>query len=298
MNAFDVLSNIFKNEHLCNANLKYCLVGSNKRPYRYDGKDARPNDIDDFVQLIDLVEANKWIDYAGIGISIQASNICAIDVDKCFSSPFDISTADSRALDVIDRFKHFAYIEFSFSGTGLRVFFRQDNIEDYSSKYYIKNDRVNIEYYQPKQSYRYVTITGRTIVDNPIDSSISYKDDIIDFLNTYMLRPIVVKQHVDVNENDDRSLEDLLKIVKRLYFKDYTFQNLWFTNAPGSGKDESQRDYHLVAYLYENVTQNREKLRQVFECSTFYKTKDSRHISKWLYNDYRYFNYLYDKVRR
>lgn len=298
MNALDVVNNIVENSNLVNTSFKYCLVGMNKHPYRIDGKDARPNSVDDFVDLLDIVSCDKLEEYAGLGISIQGSNICAIDVDKCFTTPFDITSADKRALDIIDRFKDVAYIEFSFSGTGLRVFFKQDSIDDYSSKYYIKNDRVNIEYYQPKQSYRYVTITGKTIVNNNIECSFSFIDKVISFLEHYMKRVIVERVYVDVKEHDERSIEELMKIVKRLYFKDFTFQNLWFNPAPGSGKDESQRDYHLVAYLYENVTQDKEKLRQVFEQSNFYKTKDTKHVNKWTYNNYRYLNYLYDRIRR
>lgn len=298
MNALDVLYNIFEHSNLILASFKYCLVGHNKHPYRIDGKDARPNKIEDFVSLNDLCECKNLEKYAGIGISIQASNVCAIDVDSCFSIPFDISSADNRAKDIIERFKHFAYIEFSFSGKGLRVFFKQPNIENYASKYYIKNDRVNIEYYQPLQSFRYVTITGMTIVDNNIQSSNDFTTTILTFLNDYMKRTVIEREYVDVHETDSRSLEQLLIEVKKLYFKDIIFQNLWFSQAPGSGKDESQKDYHLVAYLYEKITQDKEKLRQVFECSPFYKSKDTKHVNKWQYNNYRYFNYLYDRIRR
>ena len=77
-----------------------------------------------------------------------------------------------------------------------------------------------------------------------------------------------------------------------------TFQNLWFTNAPGSGKDESERDYHLVAYLFENVTQDHDMIKQIFEQSNFFKTKDYKHVYKWTNQNGRYFEYLYNTIRR
>ena len=89
-----------------------------------------------------------------------------------------------------------------------------------------------------------------------------------------------------------------MKVVRYKYLKDYNFQDLWFTKAPGSGKDESERDYHLVAYLYENITQDKNLLKQIFESSEFFKTKDWKHVNKWKNQNGRYFNYLYDTIRR
>ena len=107
-----------------------------------------------------------------------------------------------------------------------------------------------------------------------------------------------IKQRtVNTTENETRSFEDLMKIVRCHYLRNMNFQDLWFTTAPGSGKDESERDYHLVAYLFENVTQDKDLLKQIFESSRFFKTKDSKHLYKWTNQNYRYFNYLYDRIR-
>ena len=119
-NALDTLLRIAENENLVNSNLKYCLVTEKKLPYKLDNTPAKINNTNDFVDFKELLNG-ELEKYAGIGISIQASKVCAIDVDKCFSIPFDISTGDERAKDIIDRFKKYAYIEFSFSGKGLRV---------------------------------------------------------------------------------------------------------------------------------------------------------------------------------
>lgn len=305
MTAIDTIFNICNNEKLFNENLKYCLVDRNKLPHKANGEMAKPNNVDDFVELTTLLEkCNNLEDYAGIGMSIQANNICAIDVDHCFSNPFDVSSADKRANDIIELFKSCAYIEFSFSGKGMRVLFKNNVIENYSQKYYIKNDKQGIEYYQPSSSYRYVTITGQVIADNAI-TNIS-KVVLIQFLDEYMLRPVIFRKDYEVT-NDDRPIEELLKIVKQLYFKNMTFQDLWFMtedehirvlNCNISGKSkESHADYQLLSLLFENVTQDKLKLRQVFEQSPYYKSKDYKHMQKWTKSDYRYYDYQYNNIK-
>lgn len=296
----ETLNNIINTNNEDLLNLKYCLVTKDKLPYRIDEILARSNHSEDFVSIQEIISNLENINienYKGVGISIQASNICAIDVDHCFSSPFDITSGDERAQRLVDKFKDLAYIEFSFSGTGLRILFKSNLIENYSDKYYIKNKNNSIEYYQPNNSYRYVTITGRFIYNNlikDIDNNI-----IIGFLNEYMKKTIKSYDSIiATNEIETRNYDQLMKLVKCKYLKDYSFQELWFTKAPGSGKDESERDYHLVAYLYENITQDKNLLKQIFESSEFFKTKDWKHVNKWKNQNGRYLNYLYDTIRR
>lgn len=295
-NAIHTLNNILETK-LYLYDLRYCLVDQNKRPYKIDNTLARPNKVEDFVDLDSLFQNDKLDTYAGIGISIQASNICAIDVDHCFSIPFNISSSDERAKDIINRFKNIAYIEFSFSGTGLRVLFKENIIDNYSNLYYIKNETVGIEYYQPTKSFRYVTVTGSSIYNNEIKTYDGSKSILIDFLNKYMLKPIKQQRNVKTNKIETRSLEQLLKLVKYHYLKDGIFQNLWFDNAPGSGKNESERDYHLMIYLFENITQDKKLIKEIFESSPFFKSKDRKHMYKWNYQNFRYFEYLYKMIQ-
>ena len=292
-NALDTLLRIAENENILNSNLKYCLVTQKKLPYKLDNTPAKINNNNDFVDFQELLNG-ELEKYAGLGISIQASNVCAIDVDKCFERPFDITTGDKRAIDIINRFKKYAYIEFSFSGKGLRVIFRQKYNFD-NKKYYIKNETNSIEYYQPEKSYRYVTITGMTIVNNPINSIYNFENVIEQFLNDYMVRPI--KNARKINEVDnDVSVDVLRRKIKRKLLLDNRFQEVWFSKAPGSGADGSERDYYLLSYLYENITQNKENLKTLFEESQFFKSKDFKHICKWKNQDYRYYNYLFNKI--
>ena len=296
MNALDTINNIINNTYLPLVDLKYCLVNKDKIPFKINGENAKPNNINDFVDIDTLLNCNNLEDYSGVGISIQASNISAIDVDKCFKIPFDINSADDRALDIIQRFFDYAYIEFSFSGKGLRVLFKQEIIENYSKTFYIKNESNGVEFYQPSQSYRYVTITGRVINNKEINTNKDFSHIILKFLNDYMKRPVKNKKDIKVIENDNRTIEQILKKVKSKLLTDFIFQEHWFSKAPGSGSNESEIDYFILSYLFENVVQDKEKLRIVFENSPYFKSKDKKHLNKWMYNDYRYYNYIYERL--
>lgn len=301
MTALEALHNIKSDNTLRSAKMKFCLVSSNKHPLKLDGTNARPNHVEDFVDLDELEKASNLEQYAGLGVSIQASNITAIDVDKCFSVPFELESADDRAIDVIRTFMDVAYIEFSFSGRGLRVFYRQPEIEDYSSKYYTKAEQYGIEYYQPSCSFRYVTITGRTIVSHSLESSESFRDTIETFLNKYMKKKAMLTSKPLVNLDDSLSLDELMKNVKKLYLKNNFFQDRWFdtehlfSNIPGRSQ-ESHHDYQLLALIYENITHDRNKVKYVFEQSPYFKSKDYKHMQKWTKNDYRYFNFQFDSL--
>jgi len=295
MNALDFLLNIVNNENLLNYNFKYCLVNEKKIPYTLSGSIAKPNHIEDFVTIDNFLEKIDDIDkYAGIGISIQGSNISAIDVDHCFSKPFDLSTGDERAKDVLWLFKY-NYVEFSFSGTGLRVFFitPKNLLSDYTQHYYIKNSNYNIEYYNPENSYRYVTITGKTLINNNIEE-VDEKSFKI-FLDKYMKRnnPISISKKVEVEKQD---LEILKKKLRKQLLINGSFQEIWFSKAPGSNSNESELDYFLIKFIYDNITKNKENVKELFELSPYFNSKDSKHKYKWNYNNFRYFEYIWERI--
>ena len=205
-------------------------------------------------------------------------------------------SGDERVENILNLFKDFAYCEFSFSGTGCRILFKANIIENYSNKYYIKNESNGIEYYQPTKSYRYVTVTGKYLYNNPIKEIKDYNIG-NNFLDTYMIKPIKKQYQTFTEVKETRTVEELMKKVRYYYFKDGLFQGLWFDKAPGSGSNESERDYHLVAYLYEKVTQDKDKLKEIFEQSPFFKSKDWKHVNKWKNQEGRYYNYLYDVIK-
>ena len=291
MTALDIIKAIESNEFLSKADfLRYCFVNDKKVPFRNTGSEsARPNIISDFVPLnqLDLLSASN---FAGLGISIQASGVCAIDIDHCFKRPFDLSTADGRAQDTINIFGDATYIEFSFSGTGMRVLFRAAPIQNYESIYYIKNSKTQCEYYYPQGSNRYVTLTAKTIIYSNINFIPESMLKV--FLDTYMLRP----KRTASNTNLKPITGDIDNLILHFLRTNKSFQDNWFDKAPGSGSNESERDFFLLKFIFENITNDREKAKEVFEMSPFFQSKDRKHIYKWTRADNRYFNYLYNVI--
>ena len=112
-----------------------------------------------------------------------------------------------------------------------------------------------------------------------------------------MLKPTKVKREV-ISNYSDLSKEDIFKKVKVLYFKDSKFQSLWFGQAPGSGKNESELDYELLANLYERISENEIILQEIFESSPYFKSKDYKHKKKWENQNNRYYHYIYEQIRR
>lgn len=299
MSAIDIINNILYNNNLSTYQFKYCLVTKDKIPYTINNTMVKPNNVQDFCDLYDLVSCMSLDDYVGIGISIQASNICAIDVDHCFEKPFDINTCDDRGKQIIELFKNKAYIEYSFSGTGLRLLFKADNIKNYIENYYIKNDKTHCEFYQPSNPARYVTITGKFIYNNPVINDAT--NELHDFLDTFMKRQYKLSLNQNITDTEEnRSYETLMKLVKSLYRKNFFFQDIWFDTKHLSdykGQSlESHKDFTLCKYLYDHITKNKDMLKKIFESSPYFKTKDQKHIYKWEYNNNRYYNYMYARL--
>ena len=285
MKAIETIDNILNNsKYLKLYPFKFCLVGENKVPFTWKNEPCHPNNKDDFVDIELLLNNDNINDYLGVGISIQASNISAIDFDHCFSKPFDIESIDERGKSLIELFKNHAYIEFSFSGTGIRILFNSKKINDYDYIYYTKNTFNHIEYYDPWGSNRYVTITGKTIFDYPI--KIIDNDILMKFLNSYMKRKI--KNTDNTNLDDEEDINILKNKLNFLILTNSKFQDYWFKKAPGKGYDESESDYYIIHFIYDNITHNRQLIITFFESSPYFKSKDYYHLNKWKRNNYCY----------
>lgn len=288
MTALDTILNILSIEPLVDANLKYCF---HKGKVPYNGTSlAKPDLLTDFIDLhkLDLFIAEK---YDGVGISIQASNVSAIDVDHCFHRPFDFDSVDDRGKDIYNLFKNLAYIEFSYSGKGMRILFKSKEIKNYTKTYMVKNSSTNCEFYYPEGSNRYVTLTGKSIAKN--DITFIPEETILSFLNKYMLRPNRPKMVPKMPPRDDIEIDQLLLHYIR---SDKGFQDVWFSVPSGSGGNESECDYFLLGFIFNNITKNSEQAKEIFESSFYFKHKDRKHIRKWEYNDFRYFNYIWSRL--
>ena len=290
MSALDTLVAILDNQYLVNARLKYCLHKS-KIPYSAVDEliKVKPNSYNDFVDLseINLQLLNK---FDGLGISIQASNVAAIDIDHCFETAFDINSIDERGLDILNIFKNETYVEFSYSGTGLRILFKPTKIENYCDTYYIKNSKTQCECYFPEITNRYVTITGKVIIQQdilPIDENVLFK-----FLDKYMKKNI----NNTLAEKPKKSTYNIDTMLRFWLFKDFSFRSLWFSIPSGFNGNESECDFYLLKFIKTNISNNKEEVKKLFESSYYFKHKDKKHIAKWKYNNYRYFNYIWEHI--
>lgn len=293
MSAIDTISRIVETQ-LVNEELKYCLVNERKIPFTITNVIARINRVEDFVDLHTLFDNDILNEYSGVGISVQASKVIAIDIDNCVTKPFSINHINDFAKDIINIFKEVGYVEFSFSGTGIRILLKAPAIKNYSKTYRTKHSKLGLEFYQYNMPGRYVTVTGKVLYNNTL-KELQDTRLITQFLDTYLKKEF--NQTIEFSESSDsRTEEDLMKLIRRHYIKNSNFQELWFTPAPGSGKDESERDFFLVKYIFNNITQDRNKVKLLVEKSHFFKTKDNKHIFKWRRNNHWYFNYIFNNI--
>lgn len=304
MNALDCLLRL-SNLKIIDYDLRYCLVDNLKNPFQLNGDRAKTNDYSNFVKFEELVNCDMLEKYSALGISVQASNIIGIDIDHCVDKVNDINSINNKAKDIIDMFKDFSYIEFSFSGKGIRILFKDNLIKDYENRFYIKNSNQGIEFYQHdydgRISNRYLTITGNCLYDN-LNTKTSHNQTILTFLNKYMQKQKTpLKQRNTLNLNDNSNLEEAIKKLEYWYKKDFQFCNDYLYDSPHpldkNNSDESERDYRIIDFIYTHITRDRNMVKQLFEMSRFFKTKDDKHMKKWNYNNFRYYNWQFDHIK-
>ena len=134
-----------------------------KVPYNpHTGSKARPNDSQTFASFsaaLDALDAGK---YDGLGIGLFGE-MCAVDIDHCINEDGIIS---DLAQDIIDTMC--SYTELSPSGNGIRIIFTATQYYHDSNRYYINNQKMGLEIYVAGSTQKYVTITGNSILDEPI----------------------------------------------------------------------------------------------------------------------------------
>lgn len=237
---------------------KWCawrLTNAGKEPFNVKtGYHAKTNDINTFCSYGELL--HHYGEYDGIAIGIF-NNFSAIDIDHCID---DNGTISQMALDIIEFCN--SYTEKSPSGHGIRIIFKtKEGFKFNKEKYYIKNSNLGLEVYTYGNTNRFVTITG-----NSIHKSDDIKEvDLEYILSKYMLR--------------DNSWSSILK-------NDQKLNELWFGRAPGSGANESELDLALCSKLAYYFNNDEYKIREMFEKSPYFMSKDEKHKAKWLREDY------------
>ena len=283
MNELDTLKRIIQTP-LILKNLKWCFADDKKLPYTWEGRHLRPNEKKDFCSFTGLLNKNL-MKFKGMGISVNFSNIAAVDVDKCFSVPFDISSGDDRCYELLDMFRDF-YVEFSFSGTGLRILFDPKRIiDDYPQQEYLKT------YYIKNPWNRYVTVTGNFIFNNDLKEISPEK--LSKFLDKYMKKREIEKKESSERINNILDINEAEEELRKLLIKNPIFQENWYQRMK---KNESETDYYLLKMIYDNISQDRNIVKKLFESSFYFSAKDRKHKNKW--NNTSYFETTFRSIER
>lgn len=214
---------------------------------------------------------------SGIGRMIENNeNLVGVDFDKCVVDG-EISEAVMSVLRLLN-----TYCEISPSGTGIRAFLYAQHpdcgVKDEDQVYYMKHNGFEV-YYRT----RFLTTTGRHIEGFPLDVQ-PRQEELIKFLNRYMVRPVHERTHNNPNQPTDVLLEsgitvDLI-VRKAMAAKNGAkFKKLWNGDISDYGDDPSRADLALCEML-AFWCPNPEDIDAVFSQSKLCR-------EKWFRTDYR-----------
>ena len=265
----------------------FCVCNEEKKP-KYPTK---PNDLDTFFPFDEAIKAIGKGERLGIGIW---GALCGIDIDKCIVD----GVISDDAKTIIDLFPE-AYIEYSPSHTGLHLLFLSKEQHKDKDIYYTKPTQKylksigltgmkGLEFYQGMTDHRYFTVTGDVYQQQ--DTKVGVDGTrILDFLNTYMKKPIPTVPHTDVEYTEDDEEDKAWFKFSHIIYKNSDFLNIFpsvqslfdsFYSTDHTG-DESSEDFKLMSKLAFWCNNNPRVMQGAFELSEWYKTKDAKHLEKW-----------------
>lgn len=219
----------------------------------------------------------------GIGFGIF-DTFGAIDLDHCLNEEgkFILDDFSKISSDIINKMK--TYTEKSPSGTGFHLYFKIKGLkmtpEEYSKKYYKnkrneKDEKKGIEIYLSGMTKKFLTITGEKFGDYDF-REIDF-EELEEILEKYMKKRNSTKNTINSVINQ----EDFLKIGLE---KDSLLIDL-YNDTTHSG-NESEEDMRLLSKLAYYCNKDSQAIRQAFETSPFFMSKDEKHLEKWKRNDY------------
>ena len=234
------------------------LTNKGKIPFNLSTGDyAKSNDETTFSTYpILLNNIHKYLKYeengkqlGGVGLGIFRG-YSAIDIDHCIDENGTLSEIAKDIIQYCD-----SYTEYSPSKTGIRIIFKTQ-VKINKEEYYINNANLGLEIYISDNTNKFVSITGNKIKGDTINEI-----DITYILDKYM-------------KKGQFNIEKILK-------KDEKLKELWNKKAPGSHKDESESDMALACKLAYYLHNDETLVKQYFEQSPYFKSKDADHIKKW-----------------
>lgn len=204
----------------------------------------------------------------GLGLGIF-NGFSAIDIDNCIDPNGVFSDLANTIIEYMD-----SYTEISPSGKGIRIIFKT-NVLINTDTHYIMNRNNGLEIYISDNTNKYVTLTG-----NSINKSDKIRDiDITYILDNFMKKP---NSNVPTHNNTIDVVLDSDKRIKTALEVNPKFATAWNKTATGSGGSESEDDLSLLNLLARVLDGDYRAVESAFESSPYFKTKDQKHLDKWL----------------
>jgi len=179
----------YMKENCVFCNWRYEIIDGVEKKVPYNPKTnfrASSTAINTFADLETAINNNAKYDGIGVGVF---GDIVAIDIDGCIVD----SAIDERGQEIIDLAK--SWTEVSPSGEGIRIFGLAPKFQYDKGKYYINNQKTDVEMYIAGNTGKYVTVTGNRYNDYEFRD---ISDAINDIAEKYLLR-----KNVDNNVTDD-----------------------------------------------------------------------------------------------
>ena len=243
--------------------------------------------IDNLNNFVSYEEAKEQIQKdptLGLGIGMWGY-LCGIDIDHCIEDNHILPEAQA----IINMFPE-AYIEKSFSGTGLHfLFLSQHQYPNRKDSYYIKLGKKHmkeqglpfhgLEFYQGLQDHRYLTLT-EDVIQSPHERCDVSGEKILSFLDTYFKRPTTLPSAPSIplvhDDEEDLAWWNWTKARR----PERLFQ-LASQMPTGPGGTESEDDLALCQELAFWCNKNPKLINKAFNASFYYMNKDSDHKDKW-----------------
>ncbi len=250
------------------------VVRDGKVPYNpKTNHKASTTDINTFANFNTAYNCYLNNNYDGIGIGVFG-NLYAIDLDHCIT---DGVLSESAEL-IVEAFA--SYTEISPSGDGLHIFGYINDFTFDKDKYYIHNQKQNIEVYIAGVTSKYVTVTGNRY--NDYDISICDNSTMQKFLDNFMLKEVRSDMLLPTLPPDDTDI-DFLAIGLE---KDDKLKRYYNGERVLADKSESENDYGFMAKLMYWCNNDTEKAITTFLSSPYYSQKDDEHKKKLQRKDY------------
>ncbi len=246
-------------------------VPYNPKKTQYKAATNRP---ETFSTFSEAVAAAQKTDCDGIGIRVTGDFI-GIDIDHIENDTDKEGNLTGTPLEIVDSLS--AYTELSPSGQGLRIFCKAAGLKFDKSKYYIKKG--NLEIYVPGYTNRFLTVTGNTILDEPL--LIDCTDALQAVLDKYMIRTQSKSQNASERVSEPLTLSEEEILSKAINSKQgQKFADLYSGNYHSYYSSQSEADLALCTMLAFWCQKDVNAIDSLFRKSGLYR-------EKWEREDYR-----------